>query len=202
MKKLQLVIATRNAKKLREIQQILSDLPVELLTLNDFPAASEVEEDAPTFEGNARKKALETADTIGEWVVADDSGLEVDSLGGRPGVMSARYTGPDADDEDRYRKVLAEMKGVPTEKRTARFRCVAALARPGEIVFTVEGRCEGFIASEPCGTGGFGYDPIFYCAEYGRTFGELSSEEKHNVSHRGKALAAFKQELRRLLKDV
>jgi len=199
MTKLQLVIATRNVKKLGEMQQILSDLPVELATLNDLPDAPEVEEDAPTFEGNARKKALETADAIGEWVVADDSGLEVDALGGRPAMMSARYAGPDATDEDRYCKVLAEMKDVPAEKRTARFRCVAALARPGGVVFTVEGRCEGFIANEPRGTGGFGYDPIFYYPEFGRTFGELSPEEKHSVSHRGKALAAFKEELRRLL---
>jgi len=199
MKKLQLVIATRNAKKLKEMQQILSDLPVELLTLNDFPDAPEVEEDSPEFEGNARKKALETANAIGRWVVADDSGLQVDALDGRPGVMSARYAGSDATDEDRYRKVLEELKDVPAEKRTARFRCVAALARPGEILLTVEGRCEGTIASEPHGTGGFGYDPIFYYPQFGRTFGELSPEEKHSVSHRGKALSAFKEELSKLL---
>lgn len=194
---LRLVVGTRNKKKKREIETILESFPVELKSLDDFPDAPEVEEDAETFEGNATKKARTLADALNEWVIADDSGLEIDALGGRPGVQSARYAGPDAMDAQKCQKVLAELQGVPREKRTARFRCVIALARPGRLEFTVEGRCEGCIAETMSGKGGFGYDPIFYYRAAGRTFAEMMPEEKNRVSHRGKALALFREEFGR-----
>ena len=196
-KPLVLVVGTRNKKKLREIETILESLPVELKLLDDFPDAPEVEEDADTFAGNATKKAQTLANALHEWVVADDSGLEIDALEGRPGVMSARYAGLDATDAQKCEKVLAEMQGVPREKRTARFRCVIALARPGKLALTVEGRCEGFIAEKMSGKSGFGYDPVFYYPSAGRTFADMAPEEKNRVSHRGKALALFREELGR-----
>jgi len=192
-KPLLLVVGTRNVKKLREIETILAEFPVRLMSLADFPDAPDVAEDADTFEGNARKKALTLADALNEWVVADDSGLEVDALNGRPGVMSARYAGPDATDADKCRKLLNELRGVPREKRTARFRCVIALARPGEIALTADGRCEGVIADTMSGASGFGYDPVFYYPPAGRTFAEMPGDEKNRVSHRGNALRIFKE---------
>ena len=194
-----LVVGSRNEKKKREIERILGGLPVELKSLADFPDAPEVEEDADSFEGNARKKARVLADALGEWVIADDSGLEVDALGGRPGVRSARYAGDGATDADRCRKLLGELAGVPRERRTARFRCAIALARPGEVVLAAEGCCEGLIAEQPAGSGGFGYGPVFYHPGLGRTFGELSAAEKDGVSHRGRALRLFGQRFRELL---
>ncbi|HUU69797.1 MAG TPA: non-canonical purine NTP pyrophosphatase [Planctomycetota bacterium] len=222
---MRIVVGTRNLKKMREIATILESFPVQLMSLADLPDAPEVEEDADTFEGNARKKALTLADALNEWVIADDSGLEVDALGGRPGVMSARYAGPDATDADKCRKVLDELRGVPREKRTARFRCVIALARPrrgtrrvppvrtpvrmpsaptltGEVMLTAEGRCEGLIAETMTGAGGFGYDPIFYFPPAGRTFGEMTADEKNRVSHRGNALRAFRNDCRALFGRV
>ena len=190
-----LVVGTRNLKKKAEIEKILADFPVQLKSLADFPQAPEVEEDEPTIEGNARKKALALADALGECVIADDSGLEVDALGGRPGVHSARYAGHDADDSARCTKLLLELSGVPAEKRSARFRCVIALAKPGGVLFTAEGRCEGLIATQMKGRGGFGYDPVFHYPPLGRTFAELSPDEKNSVSHRGIALHAFKEKL-------
>jgi len=194
-----LVVGTGNIKKLREIEAILGSFPVQLMSLADFPDAPDVAEDADTFEGNARKKALTLAGALNEWVIADDSGLEVDALGGRPGVMSARYAGPDASDADKCSKVLDELRGIPREKRTARFRCVIALARPGEIVLAADGRCEGIIADAMTGAGGFGYDPIFYYPPASRTFGEMTADEKNRVSHRGNALRIFKEKFSRCI---
>jgi len=197
--KLTLVVGTRNRKKKEEIEKILEDIPVRLQSLADYPDAPEVEEDAGTFEGNACKKALTLAGALNQWVVADDSGLEVDALAGRPGVYSARYAGPGASDEARCRKLLAELAGVPEEKRGARFRCAVAVARPGEVLFTVEGRSSGCIAEEMRGAHGFGYDPIFFYPDHGCTFAQMTPEQKNSVSHRGRALTLFKKKLQEYL---
>ena len=195
-----LVIGTRNKGKLREIKAILSGLPVELRTLDDYPNAPEVDETGATFEENAIKKASELADALGEWVMADDSGLEVDALGGRPGVLSARYAGPEHDDAKNLAKVLAEMKDVPAPRRAARFRCVIALAAPGELLFTAHGEVPGQLIFEPRGKGGFGYDPIFLYPEFGKTFAELEPSVKNQVSHRARALKEFRLKLTSYLK--
>ncbi len=194
-----LVIGTRNLKKLREIRQILADLPVELRTLNHYPHAPEVDETGSTFEENAVKKAVEVADALGEWVVADDSGLEIEALAGRPGVHSARYAGPDQNDARNLAKVLDEMKAVPAARRGAKFHCVIALAAPGRLLFTAHGECAGCLAFEPRGDGGFGYDPIFVHPEQGKTFAELPPDVKNGLSHRGRALAEFRRKIEKLL---
>jgi len=196
-----LVIGTRNLGKLREIQAILSEMPVELRTLLSYPNAPEVHETGVTFAENAIKKASELADALGEWVMADDSGLEVDALGGRPGVLSARYAGPEQNDPKSLAKVLAEMKEVPAPERTARFRCVIALAAPGKLLFTAHGAVPGRLIFEPRGRGGFGYDPIFLYPEFGKTFAELEPSVKNQVSHRARALKEFRRKLESYLKQ-
>jgi len=196
---LTLVVGTRNAKKKAEIEKILAGLPLRLKSVADYTDAPDVVEDGDTFEENARKKALEYADALDEWVVADDSGLQVDALGGQPGVHSARYAGPDATGADLCRKLLGELKDVPPESRTARFRCVIAVAKPGEVLFAVQAAVEGIITREMRGSGGFGYDPVFLYPRLGRTFAELTMEEKNSVSHRGRALELFKVELKKRL---
>jgi len=196
---LTLVVGTRNAKKKAEIEKILAGLPLRLKSVADYPDAPDVVEDGDTFEENARKKALEYATALGEWVVADDSGLQVDALGGEPGVHSARYAGPDATGADLCRKLLGELADVPPESRTARFRCVIAVAKPGEVLFAVQAAVEGMITREMRGSGGFGYDPVFLYPRLGRTFAELTMEEKNSVSHRGRALELFKVELKNRL---
>lgn len=186
-----IVVATRNSGKTREIKSILKDFPVELKDLNDFGPIPEPVEDGLTFEENAYKKASFTAKVLGLPAIADDSGLEVEALGGAPGVHSARYAGPAATDEENNRKLLREMSGV--KNRKARFCCVISVAVPTGFALTYEGFCEGEILETPRGTGGFGYDPLFFYPPLGKTFAEMSLEEKNSVSHRGKAL----QELRR-----
>jgi XTP/dITP diphosphohydrolase len=198
---MKLIIGTHNRKKAQEIVEILSAPEFELLTLDDFPDAPHPIEDADTFAGNAVKKATELADALGAMVAADDSGLEVDALDGRPGVYSARYGGEHGNDQRNYEKVLAEMTGVPHEQRTARFRCVVALAVPGRLIGTAEGRFDGVISEVPRGTGGFGYDPIFVVPALDRTCAELSSEEKHAISHRGQAFRRLGEELPRWLAE-
>jgi XTP/dITP diphosphohydrolase len=194
-----LVIASRNAKKKKEILEILGDLPIELRTVADYPSAPEVDEDGTTFEANARKKAVVIAKATGEWTLGEDSGLVVPALGGRPGVYSARYAGTQGDDESNNRKLLAELKPYPEEKRAAYYVCTAALSNPqGEVQAVVEGRCNGQIVLERLGEGGFGYDPYFLIPEYHRTFGELSSVVKHAISHRARALAQLRPILRSL----
>ena len=193
---MRLLIATRNRGKLREMQALLDGLAVELATLNDFPQAPEVEEDLPTLRGNASKKACEVASACGQFTVADDSGLFVDALDGRPGVHSARYAGPEPTSEKLCRKLLAEMDGVPRERRGAHFGCCVAMADPqGEAVLTAEGRVDGRILTEMRGRGGFGYDPVFFYVPAGCTFAEMRPEEKNAVSHRGRALAEFRRRL-------
>jgi XTP/dITP diphosphohydrolase len=205
---LQFVLATRNHKKGLEMIQLLrpdwepnsrlSRLAVS--TLEEFPGAPEVVEDADTFTGNARKKASETARFLGCWVLADDSGLAVDALGGAPGVFSARFAGGHGDDQANNQKVLAALAGVPEPDRGAAFMCALAVADPtGAIRIQTIGACRGRITHEPRGPRGFGYDPLFLIAEYHRTFGELSALVKHQLSHRSRAFALLRPALDRLI---
>ncbi|MFM7150139.1 MAG: RdgB/HAM1 family non-canonical purine NTP pyrophosphatase [Gemmataceae bacterium] len=195
-----LVIGTRNPKKKIELLEILGDLGVELRDLTGYPTAPEVEEDGDTFEENARKKAIQLAKSLGEWVLGEDSGLVVPALKGRPGVYSARYAGKQGDDEANNDKLLAELALLPQDRREAYYVCTAALADPtGEVRAVVEGRCHGQIILERRGAGGFGYDPLFLIPEYHRTFGELSSCVKHALSHRGRAMQHLRPHLRALL---
>ncbi|AKJ65390.1 XTP/dITP diphosphatase [Kiritimatiella glycovorans] len=183
---MKLVLATRNPHKREEIEAIFDGPGLDIVALDAFPDAPEVEEDRDTFEGNAIKKAVEIARWTGLRALADDSGLEVDALGGAPGVWSARYAGPEADYEANNRKLLAALAGAGD--RTARFRTVMALADPDGTVRTVEGSCEGAITEEPRGMRGFGYDPLFVLRGDTRTFAELDAAEKNRVSHRARAL--------------
>jgi len=182
-----LVLATRNKKKLIEIKELLLGLDFNILSIDDFDCIPEILEDTDTFEGNATKKAVEVSKATGRLSLADDSGLEIDCLGGKPGVHSARFAGENATDEDNYRKVLCLMQGIPKEGRTARFRCAVAIAN-GEVPIIVMGVCEGEIATEPRGNHGFGYDPIFIVPSYNKTFAELGAEMKNKISHRAIAL--------------
>lgn len=184
-----LVLATRNRHKGKELGSLLADLPVRIRTMDEFPDVPDVVEDGDTCEANAIKKARAVSDATGLMAVADDTGLEVDALDGRPGVYAARYAGPQATYEDNCRKLLGEMAGVPLDRRTARFVTVAAVALPSQTVEVMTGRLEGLISERPTGARGFGYDPVFYVPELGRTLAELSSEEKNCISHRAKAFA-------------
>jgi XTP/dITP diphosphohydrolase len=181
-----LVLATNNQDKFREIQEKLHPLPVVILSLADFPLVGKVEEDQPDLCGNAIKKATEVAKRLGEWVLADDTGLEVDALGGAPGVFAARYSGPGATYESNCAKLLTEMENVPDDKRQARFRTVMCL-RTRDGLYCMEGVLEGIIGRVRRGTNGFGYDPVFVLAD-GRTLAELELAEKNRISHRGQAL--------------
>jgi XTP/dITP diphosphohydrolase len=190
-----LLIATTNPGKLIEIRAVLKDLPFRLLSLRDLPGAPSVVEDGETFLENARKKAHGIARWSGKLTLADDSGLVVEALEGRPGIHSARYAGEDATDEDNRQKLLREMEGVPEEKRGAAFVCVLVLATPEGEEWVTEGRIEGRIAMEPRGKGGFGYDPLFLVPSFGRTAAELAFEEKNRISHRGLALDAMREKM-------
>jgi XTP/dITP diphosphohydrolase len=190
---LKLLVATTNEGKLRELEAILEGLPVRTVRLGAFPEAPEVAEDGETFAENAAKKALAYARFSGLLTVAEDSGLCVEALGGRPGVLSARYAGGDRRPQALCGRLLEELAEVPASERGAAFHCVVALARPEGVVFTVEGRCEGRITTAMRGSGGFGYDPVFLYEPLGRTFAELSPEEKNEVSHRARALRAFRE---------
>jgi len=192
-----IVLATRNAGKAREFQQLLQDFPVEIKNLTDFGPIPEVKEDGATFDDNAYKKALFTAKVLGLPAIADDSGLVVEALDGAPGVRSARYAGENATDRENINKLLAEMEGK--RNRRAAFECVISIAVPSGPALSYEGRCEGEIATAPKGSSGFGYDPVFYFPEYGKTFAELTSAEKNRVSHRGRALAEVAAEFDKIL---
>lgn len=189
---MKIVLATRNKGKIKEIREILKGAPVELLTLEDFPAVTLPPEDGKTFLENALKKARFVSKETALPALADDSGLEVDSLGGGPGVRSARYAGEGAMDEDNVEKLLKELKGVAPGKRGARFRCVAALVLPSGEELVFEGTIEGAITLEPRGEGGFGYDPVFLIPEKGKTAAQLTMDEKNAISHRGKAFNKFR----------
>jgi XTP/dITP diphosphohydrolase len=221
-----IVVATRNRHKIEEIRLLLDGLPVRLMTLDEAGVKGELVEDGATFAENAAAKAEQAAAASGRWALADDSGLEVDALGGRPGVVSARYSGPGATDASNNAKLVAEARAAGLDRPVARFRCVAALrvpdgeppfeglrdsgalpvpgeARPAEVsldgrTLTVDGAVEGVLVFEPRGAGGFGYDPHFLLPDAGRTMAELSREEKNRVSHRAKAFGR----MRRLLGPV
>lgn len=187
---MRLVVASRNAKKCAELQALLAPLGVEVVGVTEYPHAPEVEETGTTFQENAALKATQVAAAIGEWTLADDSGLQVDFLRGDPGVYSARYAGPEATDADNNAKLLAALADVPPEKRGAQFVCHLAVSDPsGNVVLTAEGRCRGEIVSEATGGGGFGYDPLFLVREYHQTFGELAPVVKSVLSHRARAMA-------------
>lgn len=187
-----IVLATSNTNKLKEIQELLKGYPVAIKSLADFGPMPEAVEDGETFDENAYKKAIHYAKVLGVPCLADDSGLAVDALDGRPGVYSARYAGPGATDWDNCEKLLGEMAG--TTKRTAHFVCVLSLATPAGPALTWEARCDGEITHERRGESGFGYDPVFFSPELGKTFAEVSMAEKSSVSHRGRALADFAAE--------
>lgn len=180
-----IVLATRNPGKVAEMQALLTELGVALVPASDFPGAPEVEEDAPTLEGNARKKAVALHAFTGLPAVADDTGLEVDALGGRPGVYSARYSGPEADPRANRAKLLRELESA--QNRAARFRTVIAFADANNV-HLFEGVCEGRITEQERGSGGFGYDALFVPEEHNQTFAEMGPDEKNQISHRARAL--------------
>ena len=184
-----IVLASRNAKKLGELRELLAPGSLNVVSVGDFPDVPEVVEDGTTFAENAAKKATQTARYLQQWALGEDSGLMVDALDGAPGIYSARYSGPDATDERNNQKLIEALSGVPPHKRGAGYVCSIAVADPqGEVQLTVEQRCRGRISEEPRGTNGFGYDPYFLIPEYHRTFGELSPVVKRQLSHRGRAL--------------
>jgi len=189
---LQIVLATHNRGKMKEMSSILAHLPVKLLTLDDFPQIGEIPETGETLKENAFIKAETVHQKTGLPALADDTGLEVDALDGAPGVHSSRYDGETATFEDNCRKMLEEMDGIPTEERTAQFHTVIAFVSSSGNEWT-EGMVEGRILEKKQGDGGFGYDPLFYYTPLKKTFAELNSEQKNNISHRGKALRNFCQ---------
>ncbi|MCC7475293.1 MAG: non-canonical purine NTP pyrophosphatase [Pirellulales bacterium] len=191
-----LVLGTHNRKKGRELVDLLAPHGLEVRTLEDFPNALEVVEDGDSFAANAGLKAAQQSRHLGEWVLADDSGICVDALGGAPGVYSARFAGPDATDDDNNRRLLRDLANISAEKRTAHYVCQVALADPlGNIRAESRDVCGGRIRFEPAGSGGFGYDPLFELPEYHCTFGELGPHVKRVLSHRSRALRAILPQL-------
>jgi len=196
---MKLLVATNNPGKLAEYQALLADLPIELTYLEAEGITLQVEESGSSFRENAILKARRYAEVSGLLTLADDSGLEVDALGGEPGIRSSRYAGPGASDADRVRLLLENLRDVPWERRQARFRCVVAIATPDGQVYTAEGECSGIIAFEPRGGHGFGYDPVFYVPEFDATMAELPPEVKNRVSHRARAVQAARPLLMEML---
>ncbi len=192
---MELFVATRNRGKLKEFESLFAGVVDRLLSPADIPDVPEVTEDGATFQENAVKKARAAAQAIGKPAFADDSGLVVDALGGRPGVYSARFAGEGASDHDNNALLLREMSFIPAEKRTAAFRCVIALCFPDGTCRTFDGELKGVILDTPRGMGGFGYDPLFLVPEYGQTLAELPLDVKNRISHRGNALAKLKEYL-------
>jgi XTP/dITP diphosphohydrolase len=192
-----IVLATRNAHKIRELERICADWPVEWVTVEDHDAADfpDVEETADTYLENAALKARAVAAAIGIPALADDSGIEVDALGGRPGVRSARYAGEGATDEQNLREMIRAIRGIPGGGRTARYRCFAVLSTPDGDLTSADGTCEGTLETSPRGSGGFGYDPIFVPAGWDDTMAELTPEQKDRISHRGRAFRALRAQL-------
>ncbi|OLQ51579.1 non-canonical purine NTP pyrophosphatase [Bacillus licheniformis] len=182
------IIATHNPGKVKEFKEILEPKGYDVKSLAEIGLTEEIEETGHTFEENAILKAEAVARAVNKMVIADDSGLSIDNLGGKPGVYSARYAGEQKDDQANIDKVLSELKGIEKEQRTARFRCALAVSIPGEETKTVEGHVEGYIAEEPRGEYGFGYDPIFIVKDKDKTMAELTSDEKNKISHRADAL--------------
>lgn len=192
-----LVIATLNPAKARELASLLGDLPFDVVSLATIPGAALPPEGDDSYRANALAKARAAARLSRSFALVDDSGLEVDALDGRPGVRSARYAGSGLSDSERSAALLSELRGVPPERRTARFRCVTALVSPDGSEEVVEGVVEGLITDVARGTGGFGYDPLFFYPPLGRTFAELDPAVKNGVSHRARALAAAREVLKR-----
>lgn len=198
---MQLVLATRNQDKIREIMHLLEDLPITILTFKDFLDFPEVEETGETLEENAILKASGIAEFTGFPALADDSGLAVAYLNGAPGVYSSRYAGPGCSYDDNNRKLLGQLHGIPDNKRAARFRTVIAIAWNVKDVETVEGIVDGIIAQEKAGAAGFGYDPVFFYPPAGKTFAQISLEEKNKVSHRGRALLEAREAIKARLRQ-
>jgi XTP/dITP diphosphohydrolase len=197
-----LVVGTRNPKKCREIQDALAGLALEVRTLADFEPVPPAEETGQTFEANAAAKALHYARATGHWCLADDSGIEVPALGDRPGILSARWGGQPLSDRRNNHKLLDELKAVPRDRWQARYVCVAVVAAPdGRVLAGARGTCEGVVTDRPAGSGGFGYDPLFYLPEMDCTMAQLSPDRKHAISHRGRALRALRERLERLLAE-
>jgi XTP/dITP diphosphohydrolase len=193
-----LLLATTNDGKARELRQLLNGMPFELVTPKELGINIDVAEDKTSYQENASIKAEAYAQASGLISLADDSGLEVDALNGEPGIHSARYAGDKANDKDRVKYLLSRLEKIPPEKRSARFVCIIAIAVPGEKTIICRGDCHGSIITEPRGENGFGYDPVFYLAELGKTMAELSPEQKGQISHRGKAA----REARRILEQL
>lgn len=192
----QIVLATRNKGKIKEFRELFTPMGIEVLSVDEVSQVPEVEEDGDTFAANAIKKAETISQAIGMPALADDSGLEVDALQGQPGVLSARFAGIHATDEENNRKLIGMLENIPLEKRTARFVCVLAFAIPGQKTITAQGVCEGLILTEPKGNGGFGYDPYFYVPQRKQTMAQLSPVEKNKISHRGQALLKLEKVVR------
>ena len=195
--KSKIIFASKNKGKIRELNALLEGMKVNLLSLHDYPDVPDIIEDGNTFLENALKKARVISEYTGGTIIADDSGLEVDCLEGAPGIHSARYSGAGATDEKNIRKLLEELEGVPAEKRGAAFRCALVLYRTDGTFETFEGKLEGKIATEPTGSEGFGYDPVFIVPEYGKTVAQIDPETKNRISHRAIAFAKLKKSLQK-----
>ncbi|MDF2524294.1 MAG: non-canonical purine pyrophosphatase, rdgB/HAM1 family [Clostridiales bacterium] len=193
------MIATKNKGKIKEIREILKELPFEIVSMTEAGFNEDIEENGSTFEENALIKAREIMKASGGIVMADDSGLEVDFLNGAPGIFSARFGGEGASDTDRNNKLLGLLENVPFEKRTARFVCAIAVVFQDKEELVLKGTCEGYIAFKPSGSNGFGYDPLFYLPEFDKTMAEISSEDKNGISHRSKALNLVLKNLKQVL---
>lgn len=195
----ELLVATTNKKKKKELVRLLKGLDVKILTLADFKNIPKIKEDKNTFEGNAAKKAVVTSRYAGKLTLAEDSGIEVDALGGLPGVYSARFAGAAQDDEANNKKLLLKLEKTPFYKRRARFVCCAALAENGKLIEVIRGSVSGYISFEPKGKNGFGYDPLFYYPSLDRNFGQLPPSVKNKLSHRYKALRKMRKVIRKAL---
>ena len=197
MKKL--IVASKNKGKLKEIKEILSDMPIKVISMDEAGVDIEIEETGMTFEENALIKAKAVFDVTGNIILADDSGLEVDCLNGAPGIYSARFAGDNASDNDNLVKLLGMLKDIPMEKREARFVCAVAAILENGSYFTVRGTCEGYITDTPNGENGFGYDPVFLVPRFQKTMAELDEELKNEISHRGNALKLFKESIKKYI---
>lgn len=194
------VLASRNLKKIGEIRGLLEPVGILLQSVQEFPGVEDVVEDGDSFQANAEKKAIETALAVGHWTIGEDSGLRVDALHGAPGIYSARYSGPGATDETNNAKLVAELAGLPVEKRGGDYVCHVAVADPiGKVRLNIEATCRGRMTEEPRGTNGFGYDPYFELREYRRTFGELGAVVKQQLSHRARAFERLLPQLLKIL---
>lgn len=197
----QIIIATKNIGKAKDFEALFNPLGYEVKTLHDVAEEMDIEETGSSFEENAILKATSLANHLQTMVIADDSGLEIDALGGRPGIFSARYAGEEKNDEDNIDKVLKELEGIKESEKTARFVCAIAVASPNKEPFTVRGTCEGVIGAERKGTNGFGYDPIFYVPSEQKMMAELTAEQKGAISHRGNAIKKLSLGLKEIISE-